>query len=85
MMTQITCYNLTVLQDNDQQAAFRQRRYFFYLSGCELWDCHLTYDIADDKLTLFIPPIDPEDVVWSGLPLSAEEALQKYSIQTAAD
>jgi Xaa-Pro dipeptidase len=31
-----------------------------------------------DKLTLFIPPIDPEDVVWSGLPLSAEEALQKF-------
>jgi Xaa-Pro dipeptidase len=33
-----------------------------------------------DKLTLFIPPIDPDDVVWSGLPLSPKEALEQYDI-----
>lgn len=32
------------------------------------------------KTTLFIPPIDPETVIWSGLPVSAEEALQKYDV-----
>jgi Xaa-Pro dipeptidase len=34
------------------------------------------YDIAKEKLTLFIPPIDPEEVIWSGLPMSPEEAMK---------
>jgi Xaa-Pro dipeptidase len=58
--------------DNDSQ-----RRYFFYLSGCPLPDCYLTYDMAADQLTLYIPPVDPEDVIWSGLPLSPDEALKR--------
>jgi Xaa-Pro dipeptidase len=33
--------------------------------------------MAKQKLTLFIQPINPDDVVWSGLPLSPEEALKK--------
>jgi Xaa-Pro dipeptidase len=33
-----------------------------------------------DTLSLFIPPIDPDHVVWSGLPLSPEEAKAKYDI-----
>lgn len=57
-----------------------QRRYFYYLSGCELADSYLTYDITADKLTLFIPPIDPESVIWSGLPVSVDEALLLYDV-----
>lgn len=53
----------------------RQRRHFFYLSGCALPDCYLTYNLHTDKLTLFIPPIEPDSVIWSGLPLSPSEAL----------
>jgi Xaa-Pro dipeptidase len=41
-------------------------------------DSYVTYNIATDHLTLFIPPINPEDVVWSGLPLSPQEAMEKY-------
>ncbi|EON66061.1 X-Pro dipeptidase [Coniosporium apollinis CBS 100218] len=67
-------------EDNDQEAPFRQRRYFYYLTGCELPDCYFTYDIAADKSTLFIPPINPEEVVWSGLPMTTEEALEKYDV-----
>ncbi|KAF2763133.1 putative Xaa-Pro aminopeptidase [Pseudovirgaria hyperparasitica] len=67
-------------EDNDQAAPFRQRRYFFYLTGCDLPDCHLTYDMATDKSTLFIPPVDPDEVTWSGLPLSPEQALEKYDV-----
>jgi Xaa-Pro dipeptidase len=33
--------------------------------------------MAADHLTLFIPPVNADDVVWSGLPLSPQEALQK--------
>lgn len=39
-----------------------------------------TSDISTDTSTLFIPPIDPESVIWSGLPLSTEEALSKYDV-----
>lgn len=58
----------------------RQRRYFYYLTGCALADCSFTYDIATEKSTLFIPPIDADSVIWSGLPLSAKEALQIYDV-----
>ncbi|EOD44692.1 putative xaa-pro dipeptidase protein [Neofusicoccum parvum UCRNP2] len=67
-------------EDNDQEMPFRQRRYFFYLTGCDLPDCYLAFDMKTEKSTLFIPPIDPDEVIWSGLPLSPEEALQKYEI-----
>ncbi|RMZ73448.1 Xaa-Pro dipeptidase [Pyrenophora seminiperda CCB06] len=67
-------------EDNDGEAPFRQRRYFFYLSGCELPDSYLTYEIATEKLTLFIPPVEPDEVIWSGLPMSPEEAKAKYDI-----
>lgn len=40
----------------------------------------MTYDIGADVLTLFIPPIDPESVVWSGLPLSVDEASRLYDV-----
>ncbi|KAF2469641.1 putative Xaa-Pro aminopeptidase [Lindgomyces ingoldianus] len=69
-----------LLEDNDEAEPFRQRRYFYYLSGCNLADCYLTYSMQSEKLTLFIPPIEPEEVIWSGLPTSVEEALEKYDV-----
>jgi Xaa-Pro dipeptidase len=36
--------------------------------------------MSTEKLTLFIPPIDPDDVVWSGLPLQPEEAIKIYDV-----
>ncbi|KAF2141476.1 uncharacterized protein K452DRAFT_228765 [Aplosporella prunicola CBS 121167] len=67
-------------EDNDQEQPFRQRRYFYYLSGCEVPDCSLAYDMKNDRTTLFVPPIDPDEVIWSGLPLSTQEALERYEI-----
>ncbi|KAK3368371.1 putative Xaa-Pro aminopeptidase [Podospora didyma] len=69
-----------LLEDNDEAEPFRQRRFFYYLTGCPLADCYLVYDIDTSHSTLFIPPIDPESVIWSGLPVSAEEALQKFDV-----
>ena len=31
-------------------------------------------------MTLFIPPLDPDSVIWSGLPISPSEALKKYDV-----
>merc|ERR1712000_691534 len=67
-------------EDNDSPVHFRQRRYFYYLTGCNLADCYFTYDIQSSKSTLFIPPIDPDDVIWSGLPVSIDDALAKYDV-----
>ncbi|KAB8267521.1 putative Xaa-Pro aminopeptidase pepP [Aspergillus minisclerotigenes] len=69
-----------LIEDNDEPMPFRQRRFFYYLSGCSLPDSYLIYDINADKLTLFIPPIDAEEVIWSGLPLSADEAMKLYDV-----
>lgn len=69
-----------LIEDNDEPVPFRQRRPFFYLSGCPLPDSSLIYNIKANELILFIPPIDPESVIWSGLPLSPDEALQRYDV-----
>ncbi|KAF3354356.1 hypothetical protein VdG1_07821 [Verticillium dahliae VDG1] len=67
-------------EDSDHPEPFRQRRYFFYLTGCILADCHYIFDLKTSQSTLFIPPVDPEDVIWSGMPMTAEEAKEKYDI-----
>jgi Xaa-Pro dipeptidase len=40
----------------------------------------MAYDIKADQLTLFVPPIDPDSVIWSGLPLSPEEAAKLHDV-----
>jgi Xaa-Pro dipeptidase len=60
--------------------ARRQRRPFYYLSGCQLPDSYLTYNIANDTLTLFIPPVEPDSVIWAGLPVTLKEALEQYDV-----
>ena len=67
-------------EDCDQEVQIRQRRPFFYLSGCSLTDSYVTYSFASQKLTLYIPAIDPAEVVWSGLPLSPEQAKEKFDV-----
>jgi len=67
-------------EDDDTEMHFRQRRHFYYLTGCDVPDCSFSYDIAADKSTLWIPPVDPEVVMWAGLPLQPKEALEKYEV-----
>ena len=61
----------------DQEQPFRQDRAFLYLTGCDIPDCRLVVDVEKEKSTLFIPPVVDDEVIWSGLPLSPEEALKK--------
>ncbi len=68
------------LEDSDQSRPFRQRRYFYYLSGVDEPDCHLIYDIDRDILTLFIPTFDVHKVVWAGRGSDRIEALHKYDV-----
>jgi Xaa-Pro dipeptidase len=68
------------LRDSDQARPFRQRRYFYYLSGVDEPDCTLTYDIALDLLTLYVPDFDLHRAIWMGPTLSREDAQDRYDI-----
>lgn len=60
-------------EDSDMGPEFRQRRYFYYLSGADFPGCSLTYDVARDYLILWIPYTDPRNVLWFGRTPSIEE------------
>lgn len=72
--------DLELWQYSDQTKPIRQNRYFYYLLGVEVPGSHVLYDAANDKLTLILPDIDYDDVMWSGLPLLPEDALEKYDV-----
>lgn len=69
-----------LLKDSDQPVPFRQRRYFYYLSGCNEADCYVSYDIAKDELTLYIPEVDLRHAVWGGAGSTRAEAYAKYDV-----
>ncbi|PFH60423.1 hypothetical protein XA68_11011 [Ophiocordyceps unilateralis] len=68
------------LEDSDQSVPFRQRRYFFYLAGADFPGCHVTYDVAADKLILWVPYVAPKDVLWYGSTPSPEECLRRFDV-----
>lgn len=63
---------------SDTTKPFRQNRYFYYLSGVDIPGSHIIYNTDQDKLTLYLPNIDYDDVMWSGLPLTLEQASSKF-------
>ncbi|PNY23059.1 Xaa-Pro aminopeptidase, partial [Tolypocladium capitatum] len=68
------------LEDSDQPQLFRQRRYFFYLAGANFPDCHVTYEIAADRLVLWIPYVEPRQLLWFGSKPSAARCAQLYDV-----
>ncbi len=66
-----------IREDSDLPVPFRQRRYFYYLSGVDEPDCALTYDIETEFLALYLPPIDPRTYIWNGKVLTLEGAKAK--------
>ncbi|KAG7662194.1 pepP [[Candida] subhashii] len=64
----------------DQTKPIRQNRYFYYLSGCNIPGSHVVYNSTKEVLTLYLPNIDKEDIMWSGLPLSLEDAQKKFDV-----
>lgn len=65
----------------DQTQPLRQNRYFMYLTGVDdIPDCHVVYSIAKDVLTLYLSPVDKDDIMWSGLPLSLKQAHAIYDV-----
>ena len=69
-----------LLEDSELPVPFRQRRFFYYLSGADFEDCIVTYDIERDHLSLYIPPVNPKEVIWLGPTPSVEECEEKYDV-----
>ncbi|KAE8150896.1 peptidase M24, structural domain-containing protein [Aspergillus avenaceus] len=67
-------------EDSDQPPPFRQRRYFYYLSGINEPDCYLTYDIQADLLTLYVPDFDLHLAIWMGPTLTVDEAQNQTDV-----
>lgn len=67
-------------EDSDMGPAFRQRRYFFYLTGSTVPDAAVTYDIATDNLILWVPYREPRQELYYGKVPSKEECLAKSDL-----
>ncbi|CAN8097288.1 unnamed protein product [Discula destructiva] len=68
-------------EDTDGDMPFRQRRFFFYLSGVNFpGRTAITYDIAKDYLTLWVPVRAPAKELWNGTVPSIEECAQNSDV-----
>ncbi|KAI0437669.1 Creatinase/aminopeptidase [Xylaria telfairii] len=67
-------------EDSDQGPPFRQRRYFYYITGIDFPGCSVTYDIEADKLTLWIPYTPPATILWFGNTPSPESCLARCDV-----
>ncbi|RYO74559.1 hypothetical protein DL766_007451 [Monosporascus sp. MC13-8B] len=67
-------------EDSDQGPPFRQRRYFYYITGADFPGCSTTYDIAADKLTLWIPYTAPATALWFGSTPTPDDCLARCDV-----
>jgi len=70
--------------NSDQPRHFRQDRYFYYITGCNEPGCYVTYEVAKDYLTLWLPKSDPRRIFYDGRGSTPEEAMAKYDIDKAS-
>lgn len=64
----------------DTEKPFRQNRYFYYLSGVNIPGSAILFDFKKDHLTLFLPNVAWDDVIWSGLPMNIEQATKEFDV-----
>ncbi|KAL1842722.1 hypothetical protein VTJ49DRAFT_4360 [Mycothermus thermophilus] len=72
-------------EDSDMTFEFRQRRYFYYLTGVNVPGCAVTYDIGGDFLVLWAPHSDPRTVLWHGKTPTAKEYLAASTLDRVED
>lgn len=69
--------------NSDMPRPFRQDRYFYYMTGCNEPGCYVTYDAEQDKLILWLPPVDLKQFYYDGRGSTTEEAMERYDIDQA--
>lgn len=66
-------------EDSDMPVHWRQRRYFYYMSGIDFPGCTVTYDIHRDSLYAWIPPpTTGSSVIFNGSAPTIKEVKAKY-------
>jgi Xaa-Pro dipeptidase len=75
-------WQTTFYPNSDRPIPSRQRRYFYYITGCNVNDCHAAYDITNDTLILFIPRNTLRNTIYNGRSLTSTEAEEKYDVDT---
>lgn len=70
--------------DSNDLMPFCQHRAFYYLTGCDEPGCWTTYDVAADKLTLWLPLPQAAKAAWDaetvGPKAVKQEAMDKYDV-----
>ncbi|KAL8290036.1 hypothetical protein RQP46_002975 [Phenoliferia psychrophenolica] len=74
--------------DTDRELPFRQESNFAYLTGCEVPGSAFTiryehegqFDPARVEARLFLPEVDPDEVMWCGLPPTPEHLARTLSL-----
>lgn len=66
--------------DTDKEEPFRQESNFFYLTGVNEPGFNFIYILAERKSILFAPNLQPELVIWMGLPKTLEELAAQYDV-----
>ncbi|KAH6687375.1 xaa-Pro dipeptidase [Plectosphaerella plurivora] len=69
-------------EHSDMSPPFRQRRYFYYLTGVDQPDCYVTYDLVADHLTLWVPFIEARQILWYGRTPSPEDYLANSDLDS---
>lgn len=67
----------------DELRGFEQERFFYYLSGVNEADCHITYDIAADRLLLWLPNVDLTHIYFYGNKNTVQYAKETFDIDDA--
>jgi Xaa-Pro dipeptidase len=66
-------------EDSDQPRHWRQRRYFYYMSGIDFPGCVVTYDIHRKALYAWIPPpTTGSSVIFNGSAPTIKEVKSEY-------
>lgn len=75
----------TTYEDSDMEPPFRQRRYFYYMSGADFPDAHLTYDVATDQLLLWIPQRQPREELYLGHIPTRDQCMSRVDVDDCRD
>ncbi|KAF7728038.1 hypothetical protein EC973_006674 [Apophysomyces ossiformis] len=75
--------NGQVMQERDNtdvELPFRQESNFFYVTGVSEPGFHVVIDITTKHIQLIAPPVNPDEVMWMGMPDSLEALASKYDV-----
>ncbi|CAO3626203.1 unnamed protein product [Cunninghamella echinulata] len=72
--------SVTERDNTNVELPFRQESNFYYVTGVNEPDFHVIINLNQPKIILVAPNVDPDHVMWLGLPDSLETLQEKYDV-----